>query len=319
MKKILVSGGLGFIGSHLTRALLRDDIRNTVTVVDNLSGTKSDWGDLDAHPRVQVIVDDLRSFSPGGEQFDEVYHLASPVGSLGILASTGRIALDILELAMCAHEIAASCDAPLLYVSSSEVYGADGRHDETTDLVVAHRRGARMEYAVGKLSAEHALYNLSQVSGTAVRIARPFNCAGPGQSQELGFVIPTFVAAAVEGRSLPVHGDGTARRAFCHVEDMVAGFIAIQRHGNVGEVYNVGQPDGALSIGELAQRVLARLGSSSSVHHVDPRVEFGPHWLDAFDKVPVITNITQDTGWRPARSLDEIIDDVAADVRRVRQ
>ena len=214
---ILVTGGLGFIGSSLTRRLLATREDAVVTIVDNLSGTKTEWADIESHPRSEVIVGDMLHVDPGATQFSEVWHLASPVGSIGILGAPGNIALDILELAKHAHALAEPSAAKLLYISSSEVYGADGRHDEESDLIVAHRRGARMEYAIGKLGAEHVLYNLAVDSDVSLRIVRPFNCAGPGQSQDLGFVIPTFVAAALEGRPLPVHGDGSAKRAFCHV------------------------------------------------------------------------------------------------------
>ncbi len=313
-KEVLVTGGLGFIGSQLVRRLLEQPATR-VTIIDNLSGTKTDWSDIDHHEQSRVLIEDLRNVEPGETMYDEVWHLASPVGSVGIIGAAGSIASDILDVASHAHAVAAASRAKLLYVSSSEVYGADGRHDEESDLVVAHRRGARMEYAIGKLGAEHVLYNLASDSGVPLRIVRPFNCAGPGQSQELGFVLPTFVAAALDGRSLPVHGDGTARRAFCHVYDMVEGLMAVQEHGRAQQIYNVGQDEGALTILELARNVIDRLGSASGIAHVDPNVEFGKHWLDAFDKVPAIDRVTADTGWRPSLSLDEIIDDVAAHLR----
>lgn len=311
---ILVTGGLGFIGSQLVRKLL-EQTAGRVTIVDDLSGTKTEWADIDDHERSRIFIGDLREVVPGETMYDEVWHLASPVGSVGIIGSAGTIASDILDVAAHAHALAAPSKAKLLYVSSSEVYGADGRHDEDSDLIVAHRRGARMEYAIGKLGAEHVLYNLSVDSGVPLRIVRPFNCAGPGQSQELGFVLPTFVAAAIDGRPLPVHGDGTARRAFCHVHDLVDGLLSVQSSGHSPRIYNVGQDSGALTILELAHQVIRRLDSSSVIEHVDPRVEFGKHWLDAFDKVPAIDRVVADTGWSPSRSLDVIIDDVAAHIR----
>jgi len=310
-KQILVTGGLGFIGSRLVRMLLETQPESHITVIDNLSGTNSTWDEIEIERR-SVTIADLRTIDPAAASYDEVYHLASPVGSIGILNATGKIALDILEIASHAQHIAAASGAKLLYVSSSEVYGADGSHDEDTDLVVAHRRGARMEYAIGKLGAEHVLYNLGLSTDVELRIVRPFNCAGPGQSREMGFVVPTFVSAAMAGTPLPVHGDGSARRAFCHVDDMAAGLIAVQDRGKAGEIYNVGQPDGAITILELAERIIARLGSSSTVEFLDPLITFGPHWLDAFDKIPVVDRANQEAEWHPHRSLDQIIDDVAA-------
>jgi nucleoside-diphosphate-sugar epimerase len=315
VSRVLVTGGLGFIGSHLVRRLLRSRPDADITVVDNLSGTRLDWSDIAT--QVEVVIDDLRDFEPG-VPFDEVWHLASPVGSVGILGATGRIAEDIITLAGRAHDLAAVSCADLLFVSSSEVYGRDGRHDEASDLVVPHRRGARMEYAIGKLGAEHVLFNRASDSGVRLLIVRPFNCAGPGQSPGLGFVVPIFVRAALAGTPLPVHGDGSARRAFCHVSDLVDGLVAVTRHGTAGGVYNVGQDGDVVSILELARRVIERCNSSSSIELVDPRTQHGRHWLDAFEKVPDITRVRQDTGWVPQHGLQKIIDDVAMSLGVVR-
>jgi len=315
--KALILGGLGFIGSNLCRHLLDVDPDVQLTVVDDQSGTIVDWTDL--KDRCEVIVGDMRTFTAESRSFDEVWHLASPVGSLGILSRTGEISRDILDLAGHAHEIAAANEATLLYVSSSEVYGRDGQHSETVDLIVPNKHGARMEYSLGKLTAEHMLYNLARDSGVPLRIARPFNCAGPGQSERMGFVIPTFVRAALEGRGLPVHGDGKQRRAFCHVADLVEGLAAVHRTGEAGHLYNVGQPDGVLTISELARFVVARLGSTSPIAHIDPAALHGPHWTEAFDKVPDIDKIRTATGWSPKRDLGVIIDDVASAMLRVDQ
>lgn len=315
-RKALVTGGLGFIGSHLSRRLLERDPDLEVTIVDNLSGTKLDWSRLEG--RANIVIGDLRDLTPATHSFDQVWHLASPVGSVGILSATGHLANDILGLAEHAHELAAANRATLIYVSTSEVYGRHGCHQEGTELIVPHRRGARMEYALGKLTAEHVLANRSIDADVPLRIVRPFNCAGPGQSTDLGFVVPTFVRAALDGLDLPVHGDGTARRAFCHVDDMVEGLISVAERGRPGELYNVGQPDEGLTIAELAMRVIRRLGSSSLPVHVDPFEVFGRHWIEAYDKIPDIRRVTSETGWRPHRTLDHIIDDVAADIRRER-
>lgn len=309
-RSILVTGGLGFIGSHLCRALLRAAPEDSLNVVDDLSGTRLDVSRLAVRARVEL--GDLRRFDPGKRRFDEIYHLASPVGSLGILSRHGRIALDILELADTVARLAARgapSGAPtrLLYLSSSEVYGRDGRHGESVELVVPARRGSRMEYAVGKLGAEHALANLADDGGFALRTVRPFNVIGAWQSERLGFVVPTFLDAALAGRPLGVFGDGRQRRAFCDVSDLVAGLVAVQRRGRAGELYNVGHPGNLVTIGELARRVLALTGSASRVEHVDPVAVYGPRYLEAFDKIPDIAKVTADTGWRPRLGLDEVL------------
>ena len=317
-RSILVTGGLGFIGSHLCRHLLELAPDDALTVVDDLSGTRLDVSWLASRARVTLV--DLRGFDPGDARFDEIYHLASPVGSLGILARHGRIALDILELAGVAARLAAR-GAPnggagggtgggptrLLYLSSSEVYGRDGRHGESVELVVPARRGTRMEYALGKLGAEHALANASDDGGFELRTVRPFNVVGPWQSDALGFVVPTFMDAALAGTPLQVFGDGSQRRSFCDVSDLVRGLVAVQRTGREGQVYNVGHPDNVVTIDELAARVLRATGSASAVAHVDPVTVHGPRYLEAFDKIPDIDKVVADTGWRPTLGLDAIL------------
>jgi len=309
-RSILVTGGAGFIGSHLCRHLLKLESEDRVCIVDDLSGTRVDLSWLAA--RAEILVQDVRRFDPKRRRFDEIYHLASPVGSLGILARHGRIALDILELAEVAAELArrgSPDDRPtrLLYLSSSEVYGRDGRHGETVELVVPDRRGSRMEYALGKLGAEHALANSADEGAFALRTVRPFNVIGAWQSSALGFVVPTFLDAALTGRPLQVFGDGSQRRSFCHVQDLVSGLVAVQRHGQAGRTYNVGHPDNLVTIEQLAQRILTVTGSASPIVRTDPVAVHGPRYLEAFDKIPDIARVRTDTGWQPRIPLDEAL------------
>jgi len=303
-----VTGGLGFIGFHLSEALLAAYPGCHLTIVDNLSSTRLDYRSLVG--RAEIHVGDLRDFAPGEARFDEIYHLASPVGSLGILDHHGLVASDILELARAASTLASSAGADLLYLSSSEVYGRDGQHDETADLVVPDRRGTRMEYALGKLTAEHVLANLADIGGHRLRTVRPFNVVGPWQSESLGFVFPAFFEAALSGADLLVHGNGSQTRSFCHVDDLVSGLIAVQAHGRPGSLYNVGNPGNRTSILDLAHRIVALCGSSSAVRTIDPRTRYGEHYLEAYNKMPAIERVTRDTGWRPRKALSTILDDL---------
>jgi nucleoside-diphosphate-sugar epimerase len=310
-KKILITGGLGFIGYHLCEHLLRRDPRLDIVVVDNLSSTRLDYSSLT--DRVRIVIDDLRDFAASdAAAFDEIYHLASPVGSVGILAANGRIALDILELADCAARLAAVAGARLLYVSSSEVYGRDGSQTEDAEQMVPIRRGARMEYAVGKLAAEHALLNQHSSGRFELRIVRPFNVIGNWQSAGIGFVVPRFFEAALAGRPLQVYGDGSQRRSFCHVEDLVAGIEAVQRHGHDGAVYNVGHPANVTTIGELARRVVEMASSASTIEFVDPVSLHGPHYIEAFQKIPCIDRVRSHTGWAPGIGLEPALRSILA-------
>lgn len=304
-KRILVTGGLGFVGYHLCEALLGIYPNCELTIVDNLSSTKLDYQSLVGRAEIHII--DLRSFSPIQFNFDEIYHLASPVGSLEILKRHGYIASDILELAHVANELAARSSAKLLYLSSSEVYGRDGQHAESSDQIVPDRRGTRMEYALGKLTAEHVLLNLADNHQHSIRIIRPFNVVGRSQSDALGFVVPTFFKAALKGAPLLVHGNGKQTRSFCAVEDLVAGLLAVQHGGQQSTIYNVGNPYNKTSILELAESIKKVCNSTSEITLIDPMQRYGPHYLEAYNKMPVIDRVAEHTGWTPQISLQSIL------------
>ena len=305
-RDVLVTGGLGFIGYHLCKQLIKNESDINITIVDNLSSTKLDYIDLVAD--TQIIIDDFRNFPETDIHFDEIYHLASPVGSVGILDRNGFIARDILDLAYKAASVAATTKAKLVYVSSSEVYGKDGSSSEDADQIVPNKRGTRMEYALGKLIAEHVLLNLASDSEFELRIVRPFNALGEWQSSHLGFVVPRFFEAAFAGHDLTVYGTGLQRRSFCHVQDLADGIIAVQQYGNSNTVYNVGNPHNITTIEALAKRIIPLCDSSSSICNIDPVSLYGKHYIEAFDKIPDITRVTSDTGWKPSIHLDEALE-----------
>lgn len=304
-KRILVTGGLGFVGFHLCEALLDTFPNCELSIVDNLSSTKLDYTSLVG--RADIHIKDLRSYNSKGTKFDEIYHLASPVGSLKILENHGHVASDILELAHIASDLAARDSASLLYLSSSEVYGRDGQHNESADQIVPSRRGTRMEYALGKLTAEHVLLNLADNSEHIIRIIRPFNVVGRHQSNELGFVVPEFFKAALEGRPLLVHGDGKQTRSFCSVDDLILGLMAVQSAGQQSTIYNVGNPDNKTTILNLANNIKALCKSSSEIKLIDPTEYYGRHYLEAYNKMPDIAKMKLHTGWTPVLNLQEIL------------
>lgn len=305
--RVLVTGGLGFIGVHLCRRLVESGGVSHLTIVDNLSSTILDYSDL--HDHAEIVIDDMRNIE-AARSFDEIYHLASPVGSIGILQHSGQIAGDIIGLAEKAAELAEAGGARLMYVSSSEVYGRDGSHDEGVPQVVPCRRGARMEYALGKLTAEHILLNRASARGIDLRIVRPFNAMGEWQSAGIGFVVPRFFEAGMRGAPLTVYGDGLQRRSFCHVSDIADGIIAVQERGLPDNVYNVGNRDNLVTIRGLAETIRVMCGRDSKLIFVDPRELFGPDYIEAFDKIPDIAKVTGHTGWTPRVELGDALQQV---------
>ncbi len=300
-RRILVTGGLGFIGLQLCKQLLINDSHTDLTIIDNLSSTRLNYSELEG--RARILIADMRTFDEHESRFDDIYHLASPVGSLGILEKNGYIATDITDLANKAAALATASGAQLLYLSSSEVYGRDGQHAESKELIVPAKRGARMEYSLGKLTAEHILFNLAMEERFNVRVVRPFNVAGQWQSAQLGFVIPKFFEAAISGAPLSIYGNGKQRRSFCHVSDLANGVIAVQNDAPADQVYNVGNPNNVTTIEQLAHTIRDQCGSNSLIQYVDPYKLHGSRFIEAFDKIPDITKLTSYSDWRPQLNL----------------
>jgi nucleoside-diphosphate-sugar epimerase len=301
--KILVTGGLGFMGYHLVELLIESNPADEIHIVDDLSSTKTDFKRF--KDKAKINIQDLRDYSPKLE-FDRIYHLASPVGSLGILFRNKSIALDILELADKAVRTPLSKNGRMLYVSSSEIYGQNGARTETDDQVVRFQQGPRMEYALGKLSAEHMLLNHCNKSGTDLRIIRPFNAIGMYQSADLGFVIPRFFSAALRGEPITVYGDGTQRRAFCHATDIVSGIHTVMENGSSGEIYNVGNDGNIISISQLALKIKEICKSKSEIINVNPQDLHGKEYLEAFEKIPNLSKISS-LGWKAKIDLEKAL------------
>lgn len=316
VKKILVTGGFGFLGSHLVELLLAD-ADNHVHVVDNLSTSPVPLDDL-LHEwknpeRLTYTVTGMETFcrSRVGDPYDEIYHLASVVGPAGVLPHAGRIAASIVNDTMAVANLALSCGAKLVDVSTSEVYGGgqDGFCSETMPKIVPAKFSARLEYAVGKLAAETALLNLFETRGLDARVVRPFNVTGPRQSGKGGFVLPRFVGQAMAGVDITVFGDGQQIRAFTHVKDMVAGIACAMRNGKRGGVYNLGNPANRCSILELAEEVKRITATGSRVVFVDPRSIYGPLYEEANNKFPDASKAIAELSWEPRYGRQQAIED----------
>ena len=288
----IVTGGGGFIGGHLV-----DRLGPSTVVVDPVP-----------HPNAINMgcrIQDLDRFPLTG--VDAIYHLASPVGPVGVLDWAGRLVEEVIETTAIVRTWAQLAGCPLIYVSTSELYGVhDGPTPESDPCVFQPETSARKEYAVAKLAAETMLRN---TPGLDVRIIRPFNVAGPRQKTTGGFVLPRFIEQAKAGEPLTVYGDGSARRAFTHVLDIVDGIVRSATQGTPGEVYNLGNPENACTIAQLAADVIAITKSESVIEYVDPTTLWGPAFREAPDKVPDITKAQTELGWQPARDRATVIRD----------
>jgi len=326
MRGVLVTGGFGFIGSHLVERLLPDP-ETRVHVVDNMSSSPIDVDtfvrQLVGRERLTYDICGLEDYCArgSGRRFDEIYHLAAVVGPVGVLPYAGKIAGMMVNDTARIIALGLEHGAKVVDVSTSEVYGGgrDGYCSERDFKVIQPKVTVRLEYAVGKLAAEIALMNSTRVTPLRACIVRPFNVAGPRQSGKGGFVLPRFIGQALRGESITVYGDGSMIRAFTHVADIADGLIATMARGASGEAYNLGNPANKTSILDLAQRVLDRVGGPSKIDFVDPKELFGPLFEEANDKYPDADKAMSELGWLPKYDIDRVILDTAEYMRSGRR
>ncbi|MEZ0265753.1 MAG: GDP-mannose 4,6-dehydratase [Phycisphaerae bacterium] len=315
----LITGGAGFIGSHLAEALVAGGHR--VTVVDDLStGRAENLDALRTRPGFAFVRDSVENASTVNvlmAQCDAVFHLASAVGVQLIVDEPVRTIRTTIHGTEVVLEAAHRFGRPVLITSSSEVYGKGARvpFAEDDDVVMGPTKHTRWCYAYSKAIDEFLGLAYYHQYGLPVTIVRLFNTVGPRQVGQYGMVLPRFVEAALAGRPLQVYGDGGQTRCFCHVADVVGALAALMATpGAVGGVYNVGS-DEEVSINDLARRVIALTESRSAVEHISYAQAYGQPFDDMQRRVPDLTRIRSAVGFEPKRSLDEIIRSVAADVR----
>jgi len=323
VKNILVTGGFGFIGSHLVDRLLAQG--HHVTVIDDLRSnvvSPADYDDSMRRDQLRFLQIDAVHLHPYliNRSVQEVYHLASPVGPVGVLAYAGQIVREVVNSTYAVVQLAKHYQAKLVDVSTSEVYGGgqQGLCAEEMPRIIQAETTVRLEYAVAKLAMETALINMTKVSPLYAVIVRPFNVAGPRQKAEGGFVVPRFVGQALRGEPLTVYGDGQQIRAFTHVEDIVDGLLLAMKNGKSGEVYNLGNWNNKTDIEHLAWIVQQEV-ALRPIEYIDPKTIHGPLFSEAADKYPDPTKAYNDLGWHPQHDLTKIVCDVRDEMQRALQ
>jgi nucleoside-diphosphate-sugar epimerase len=314
--KVLITGGAGFIGSHLSELLLEQGTH--VWVLDDLStGSLANVEHLRSNPNFHLVVDSVLSYATVNElvhKCDVVYHLAAAVGVRLIVEQPVKTLVTNLRGTEIVLEHAHTFNKRVLVASTSEVYGD---HREERPLSEDDRRiygpttQRRWAYADSKAMDEFLALAHNQESGLDVVIARLFNTVGPRQSGEYGMVIPRFVRSALAGQTLEIHGDGSQTRCFCHVQDTIRALHGLMESGSTGEIFNVGSAN-RIGIRALAEQVIERTGSSSTVVDVPYDQVYGHGIEDMLHRIPSIDKITAAIGWTPTRTLDDILSDVIA-------
>jgi UDP-glucose 4-epimerase len=320
VKSALVTGGAGFIGSHVCELLLDEGWE--VFVLDDLStGAPANVAGLRERPRFHLVVESVLTQSVVNElvhRCDVVFHLAAAVGVRLIVEQPGRTLLTNVQGTETVLEYCARFGKRVLVASSSEVYGdhpEDTALDEDARRIYGPTTSKRWAYADTKAMDEFLALALHAERGLDAVIARLFNTVGPRQSGQYGNVIPRFVGAALAGEPLEVHGDGTQTRCFCHVLDTVRALAALMDEpATAGGVFNVGSTD-RITIVDLARRVIELTGSRSELVFVPYDRVYGQGIDEMFHRAPAIERIGAAIGWAPTRSLDQIVADVIEHTR----
>ena len=316
----LITGGAGFIGSHLVEALLH--LGHRVIVLDDLSTGRLDNLDgVRGHSRLHIeigsVLDDLK-VDQLVHRSDAVVHLAAAVGVQLIVEQPLRSFATNIRGSEVVIGAAHRYRRKVLVASTSEIYGKNGADKlaEDSDRILGATSISRWAYSTAKAVDEILALMYHRERDLAAIVARLFNTVGPRQSPGYGMVLPRLARQAVAGEPLTVFGDGLQSRCFCHVLDVVDAMVALLEHpGAVGGVFNIGSSY-EVSILDLARRVISRSGSTSDIEIIPYEEAYAEGFEDMRRRVPDTARLGALTGWEPHRSLDDILDDAIAEAEQ---
>lgn len=313
--RFLITGGAGFVGSHLSDLLLAHD--HSVWVLDDLStGRVDNISHLTDHPDFACTVasaDDHTVVAELVDEADAVVHLAAAVGVTLVIESPVRAIETNVHCTEVVLAQASRKGTPVLVASSSEVYGKSTAipFREDGDMQMGATDKGRWAYACSKAIDEFLAMAYWRERGLPTTIVRLFNTVGPRQTGRYGMVVPRLVEQALAGEPLTVYGDGQQRRCFCHVADVVeALFGLVSEEDSYGNVYNVGAT-GETSILDLAQQVLDVTGSNSTISLIPYSKAYDEGFEDMYRRVPDIAKVQRLIDWHPTRTVEDVVEDVA--------
>jgi UDP-glucose 4-epimerase len=315
----LVTGGAGFIGSHLVESLLADGRR--VVVLDDLStGAAANLDAVRDHPHLRIVLDSVANEDRLGQladEADEIYHLAAVVGVRLVLEEPERtVATNLGPTETLLRRLAAR-PKPLFLASTSEVYGKNPKSPlaEEDDLVLGPTHRSRWVYACSKALDEYLALAQHQRNGLPVVIARFFNVVGPRQIGRYGMVLPRFVDQALTGGPLVVHDDGLQVRCFAHVADVVQGIRQLMACPLAfGRVFNLGS-EVPVTIRQLAETVVRLVDPTLEIEHVSYDRAFGAGFEDIRCRIPDLTRVRQTIDYRPTRTVEDVVCELIAERR----
>jgi len=319
--RILVTGGAGFIGSHLCERLIKDG--HSVTALDNFStGIASNLASLEGVQQFNLVegsILDTNVLTPLINQADYVFHLAAAVGVFNIVNNPLVSLLTNIRGTENVLEAAYTTKTPVFLTSSSEVYGKNVSESlkESDNRILGSPVTLRWSYSEAKAIDESLAYAYFIEKQLETRIVRFFNTVGPRQLGAYGMVVPRFVKSALTQEPITIYGDGKQTRCFAHVYDVIDAVIAIAFAENtIGKVVNIGS-DFEISINDLAQKIIAETGSTSEIAYVRYEEAYGDGFEDMERRVPNIELINKLVGWKPQRNLSTIIADISVEMKKL--
>lgn len=304
MAKVIVTGGLGFIGSHLVDLLLSKDFE--VIIVDNKSNNTVD--EKFFQNKCKVIISDVGRIVSKLPKVDVLFHLATFVGPSGILKYPGIIGKEMISDISALIDYCIKNKTKFIDISTSEIYGHSGNLSEDSDKIFRNKYEVRTEYAAAKMLAEIMVVNKAKVEpNLSYHIIRPFNVAGDRQKPDTGFVIPRFVISALTNQPITIFGNGKQRRAFTYVGDICDAIFKIYKSKYNNEIWNIGNPKNETTINNLANKIIRHINSKCHITYIDPKKIHGDLFSNVPDKIPNIKKIQQLLNWQPKVLIDKII------------
>ena len=316
--RVFITGGAGFIGSHLCDALLAQG--HQVSILDNMS-TGSAANIAHIKDQIEIHQGDIRDADLVEKLMaptDLVLHMAAALGVNTILENPIESVSTNFTGSEVVLNAATKLNKRIIIASTSEIYGKNPKQplSETDDRVVGAPQKIRWTYSDAKALEEaiaHALFLTKQLKVTTIRL---FNTVGPRQTGRYGMVLPRFVQSALKNEPITIYGDGTQSRVFCHVADAVRAILTIaETDSTIGEVYNIGGV-GETSIKRLAEKIIERTKSTSAITYTPYEQAYTAGYEDMQRRVPDINKIKSAIGWSPEKSLDSIIEDVSAEIKK---
>ena len=314
MKKVIVTGGAGFIGSNLVKKLLDLNVEKLLIIDDLSTGNESNISSIVSDERVQFLnskIEDIESINELFEDYDFCYHLAAGVGVQYIMDNLSE---SLLTNILATHKVLEACQAnglPVLLTSTSEVYGVaeDDVWTEDTKSLIGPTTKLRWSYAASKMIDEFIALSLFEEGKVSPIIVRLFNIIGPNQLSKYGMVVPRFIESALEDKDILIHGDGSQSRSFTWVDDVVNYLIKLAEVKAYGEVFNIGQTE-EISIKNLAELIIEKTNSNSQMIFKSHEEVFGKAFEDPKRRTPGIDKIIEFTGMKPTKNIEFMIENI---------